>query len=77
MDLKKYKDFETSIERLEEAYIKTTENKNGEYYSFFRDSAIQRFEFTKRSLINFILILTNFPLISQNREILFFQNQYH
>ena len=46
MDLKKYKDFETSIERLEEAYKKAFENKNGELYSFFRDSAIQRFEFT-------------------------------
>ena len=46
MDLKKYKDFKTSIERLEEAYTKASENKNGELYSFFRDSAIQRFEFT-------------------------------
>ena len=36
MDLKKYKDFEISIERLEEAYTKASENKNGEYYSFFR-----------------------------------------
>ena len=34
------------IERLEEAYTKASENKNGELYSFFRDSAIQRFEFT-------------------------------
>ena len=46
MDLKKYKDFETSMERLEEAYKKASENKNGELYSFFRDSTIQRFEFT-------------------------------
>ena len=46
MDLKKFKDFESSLFRLEESYEKTAENKNNENYRFFRDSAIQRFEFT-------------------------------
>ncbi|MHB1661535.1 MAG: HI0074 family nucleotidyltransferase substrate-binding subunit [bacterium] len=46
MDLKKFKDFESSLFRLEESYKKTAENKNSEDYRFFRDSAIQRFEFT-------------------------------
>ncbi|MGC8555276.1 MAG: HI0074 family nucleotidyltransferase substrate-binding subunit [Candidatus Acidulodesulfobacterium sp.] len=46
MDLKKFKDFESSLLRLEESYEKTIENKNSKDYQFFRDSAIQRFEFT-------------------------------
>ncbi len=46
MDLKKFKDFESSLFRLEESYKKTLENKNSEDYRFFRDSSIQRFEFT-------------------------------
>ena len=46
MDLKKFKDFESSLLRLEESYKKTVENRNSEDYLFFRDSAIQRFEFT-------------------------------
>lgn len=46
MDLKKFKDFESSLLRLEESYKKTAENKNNDDYRFFRDSAIQRFEFT-------------------------------
>ena len=46
MDLKKFKDFESSLLRLEESYKKTVENRYSEDYLFFRDSAIQRFEFT-------------------------------
>ena len=46
MDLKKFKDFESSLRRLEESYKKTVENINSDDYLFFRDSAIQRFEFT-------------------------------
>jgi nucleotidyltransferase substrate binding protein (TIGR01987 family) len=46
MDLKKFKDFESSLQRLEESYKKTAENINSDVYKFFRDSAIQRFEFT-------------------------------
>ena len=45
MDLKKFKDFESSLQRLEESYKKTVENIDSDVYKFFRDSAIQRFEF--------------------------------
>jgi nucleotidyltransferase substrate binding protein (TIGR01987 family) len=39
------KNFERALNRLEEAYLKAkTSNEND--YPFFRDSAIQRFEFT-------------------------------
>ena len=46
MDLrKKLEDFESAMCRLEEAYLKA--RKTGyEEYPYFRDSAIQRFEFT-------------------------------
>ncbi|WP_457747476.1 HI0074 family nucleotidyltransferase substrate-binding subunit [Sulfurimonas sp.] len=43
---KKLKDFESALHRLEEAVEKTKENMGKEEYSFFRDSTIQRFEFT-------------------------------
>ena len=46
MDLKKFKYFESSLQRFEESYKKTVENKDSDNYLFFRDSAIQRFEFT-------------------------------
>ncbi|SNR61029.1 HI0074 family nucleotidyltransferase substrate-binding subunit [Desulfurobacterium atlanticum] len=39
-------DFEKSVTRLEEAISKTESSINTEDYPFFRDSAIQRFEFT-------------------------------
>ncbi|SMO55739.1 nucleotidyltransferase substrate binding protein, HI0074 family [Balnearium lithotrophicum] len=39
------KDFEKALERLEEAYLRAR-NSNESDYPFFRDSAIQRFEFT-------------------------------
>lgn len=40
--------FEKSLKRLEDAYLKakSVETRSIEDYSFFRDSAIQRFEFT-------------------------------
>jgi nucleotidyltransferase substrate binding protein (TIGR01987 family) len=43
---KKLKDFENALQRLEEAVEKTKANVGKEEYSFFRDSTIQRFEFT-------------------------------
>jgi len=43
---KKLKDFENALQRLEEAVEKTKVNAGKEEYSFFRDSTIQRFEFT-------------------------------
>ena len=46
MDLKRINDFEKSLKRLEEAISKTYEHIQDENYTFFRDSAIQRFEFT-------------------------------
>ncbi|WP_456397902.1 HI0074 family nucleotidyltransferase substrate-binding subunit, partial [Desulfurobacterium sp.] len=39
-------DLKKSIIKLEEAILKTEKSKNTEDYPFFRDSAIQRFEFT-------------------------------
>lgn len=39
-------DFEKSISRFEEAVLKSQELKNTSEYPFYRDSAIQRFEFT-------------------------------
>ncbi len=53
------KDFEKSLNRLEEAYSQTIKNIEGEYYTFFRDSSIQRFEFTVeimwKTLKNFLV----------------------
>jgi nucleotidyltransferase substrate binding protein (TIGR01987 family) len=47
MDLKKYiSDFRNALFRLEEAYSKAINSKETEYYEFFRDSVIQRFEFS-------------------------------
>lgn len=43
---KRLEDFKKSVERLKEAYIKATDRLNFENYPFFRDSCIQRFEFT-------------------------------
>ncbi|KYJ85657.1 HI0074 family nucleotidyltransferase substrate-binding subunit [Sulfurovum riftiae] len=43
---KKISDFQNALERLNEAFVKTKEHQNEEEYSFFRDSTIQRFEFT-------------------------------
>jgi len=39
-------DFKNSLSRFEEAVLKTEELKNTSEYPFYRDSAIQRFEFT-------------------------------
>ena len=43
---KKLIDFSNALKRLEEAHDKAFEARGGENYSFFRDSTIQRFEFT-------------------------------
>ena len=43
---KKLEDFENAIGRLKESYKKAKENESNNEYSFFRDSTIQRFEFT-------------------------------
>ncbi|WP_164930610.1 HI0074 family nucleotidyltransferase substrate-binding subunit [Aquifex aeolicus] len=40
------KDFSSAVNRLEKAINKAKEFKGSEEYSFYRDSAIQRFEFT-------------------------------
>ena len=39
-------DFEKAVKRLKDAYEQTLKHKEDEYYTFFRDSTIQRFEFT-------------------------------
>ncbi len=43
---KKLNDFHNALHRLSEALEITLANKNKETFSFFRDSTIQRFEFT-------------------------------
>jgi nucleotidyltransferase substrate binding protein (TIGR01987 family) len=43
---KKTDDFSNALARLVEAYEKAVANPDDPSYSFFRDSAIQRFEFT-------------------------------
>ena len=43
---KKLKDFDNALSRLEESINKTNAYKAQEEYTFFRDSTIQRFEFT-------------------------------
>ena len=46
MALKKLiKDFGKALERLKEAYLRAENSDTDDYY-FFRDSAVQRFEFT-------------------------------
>jgi nucleotidyltransferase substrate binding protein (TIGR01987 family) len=42
----KLADFQNALERLQEAHNKTIAYKNDENFTFFRDSTIQRFEFT-------------------------------
>jgi nucleotidyltransferase substrate binding protein (TIGR01987 family) len=43
---KKLSDFNNALQRLEEAVIKTKACTGSKEYAFFRDSTIQRFEFT-------------------------------
>jgi len=43
---KRLEDFEKAVKRLKDAYEQTLKHKKDEYYTFFRDSTIQRFEFT-------------------------------
>ena len=44
--VKKLDDFENALQRLKESLEKTKAYQSQEEYSFFRDSTIQRFEFT-------------------------------
>jgi len=46
MGINRLKDFKKALERLKEAYTRSLDRKETDEYSFFRDSAIQRFEFT-------------------------------
>ena len=43
---KKLEDFENALQRLNESLTKARVHEGQEEYSFFRDSTIQRFEFT-------------------------------
>ena len=43
---KKLSDFDNALTRLQESYEKTIEHEKDDDFSFFRDSTIQRFEFT-------------------------------
>ena len=43
---KKLADFSRALDRLNESFQKAKEHKDDEEFSFFRDSTIQRFEFT-------------------------------
>jgi nucleotidyltransferase substrate binding protein (TIGR01987 family) len=43
---KRLRDFENALQRLQEAVEKTKAHREKEEYTFFRDSTIQRFEFT-------------------------------
>ncbi len=43
---KQIEDFSQALARLKEAYLLAEENRGSRYYEFFRDSSIQRFEFT-------------------------------
>ncbi|HHH37369.1 MAG TPA: nucleotidyltransferase [Epsilonproteobacteria bacterium] len=44
--VKKLADFQNALQRLQEAYDKTILHQNDDEYTFYRDSTIQRFEFT-------------------------------
>ena len=56
---KKLNDFHSALHRLSESVEITLANKGNETFSFFRDSTIQRFEFTLeiawKSIKNFLL----------------------
>jgi len=43
---KKLSDYANALGRLQESYAKTNLHKNDDEFSFYRDSTIQRFEFT-------------------------------
>ncbi len=45
MDLEKYTTYKKSLKRLKEAYLRAKQSDKDDY-PFFRDSTIQRFEFT-------------------------------
>lgn len=43
---KRINDFKNALKRLQESFNRAKESKHSSDYSFFRDSTIQRFEFT-------------------------------
>jgi len=43
---KKLADLDNALQRLDEAYFQSQNHQRDDLYSFFRDSTIQRFEFT-------------------------------
>ena len=43
---KRLKDYKKALSRLKESYLKALTSVGTEDYEFFRDSTIQRFEFT-------------------------------
>ncbi len=43
---KKLQDFQNALHRLQEAHTLTLQKQNTQEYSFYRDSTIQRFQFT-------------------------------
>ncbi len=47
---KRIADFEKALNRLKESYNRAVQQKNTQDYPLFRDSAIQRFEFTTEIL---------------------------
>ncbi len=51
---KRFKDFEKALSRFREAYTKAKEKVGTDDYFFFRDSSIQRFEFTVEIFWKFI-----------------------
>ena len=71
MVIKRIEDFEKSLNRLQEAVNKAFFNIQNEDYPFFRDSAIQRFEFTVeimwKSIKHFLLINEGIECVSPKK----------
>ena len=71
MVIKRIQDFEKSLNRLQEAVNKAFFNIQNEDYPFFRDSAIQRFEFTVeimwKSIKHFLLINEGIECVSPKK----------
>jgi nucleotidyltransferase substrate binding protein (TIGR01987 family) len=57
---KKLANFQNALQRLQEAYNKTVAHQKDDEYTFYRDSTIQRFEFTLeiawKSIKNYLLV---------------------
>ncbi len=71
MVIKRIEDFEKSLNRLQEAVNKAFFSIQNEDYPFFRDSAIQRFEFTVeimwKSIKHFLLINEGIECVSPKK----------